>query len=140
MWSEMSKRIPSEPSTFDSRKDNRSRSMVNVASDHLMSPMVERQTLRMHAQTPGVFNNTANFNDSLESFNSILPATSPARLRTTGRNSDPGQRIQNYIEKLAIDSNSTFGASLQCFIECTIDSENPDPRLAIRNARQFITG
>lgn len=138
IWNETSKRVPSEPSsTFDSRKDNRSRSMLNVASEQ-MTPIMERQQFRLRAQTPGnVFNNHSNFNDSLDSFNTILPATSPARLRTT---TDPGQKIQNYIEKLAIDSTSTFGASLQCFVECTIDSDNNDPKLVIRNARQFITG
>lgn len=141
MWNEMSKQIPSDAgSTVDSRKDNRSRSMLNVASDLPGTPILERQR-HLRAQTPGVFNtNTSRLNDSLDSFNTILPATSPARLRNTDRNNDPSQRIQNYIEKLAIDSTSTFGASLQCFIECTIDSENSDPRLVIRNARQFITG
>lgn len=139
IWNEMSKRVPSEASnTFDSRKDNRSRSMLNVADHANMTPVMERHQFRLRAQTPGnVFNN--NFNDSVESFNTILPATSPYRLRTTNKN-DPGQRIQNYIEKLAMDSNNTLGASLQTYIECTIESENTDPRLVIKNARQFITG
>lgn len=127
IWNEMSKRVPSEQSTLNSQKDNRSRSMLNVASDHMASPMVERHNnFRLRTQTP-------NFNESLESFNCILPAASPARLRTCNKNTDPGQRIQNFIEKLALDSNNTFGASLQCFIECTIDSG-----LNLNNARLLM--
>jgi hypothetical protein len=50
------------------------------------------------------------------------------------------KRIQRYVEKLAVDPKNTFGGSLQLFIECTIDAEGSDPRVVVRNVRQFLNG
>lgn len=56
------------------------------------------------------------------------------------KSSDPGTRIQNYVEKIAKDTNTVFGATLRRFIECTIEAEECDPYVVIRNVRQFLNG
>lgn len=42
--------------------------------------------------------------------------------------------------RLAEDENTVFGATLKRFIECTVQSEEADPRVVVRNVRQFING
>ncbi|CAI4222896.1 unnamed protein product [Auanema sp. JU1783] len=51
-----------------------------------------------------------------------------------------GLVIQHYVEKLAQDSTTIFGATLRRFIECTVESDEADPSVVFRNVRQFLTG
>ncbi|CAD5231494.1 unnamed protein product [Bursaphelenchus xylophilus] len=142
-WSEVSKRIPSEPGTFDSRR-GKSSSLMNVNEDHrFMSPLLDTRSMKHRAMTPGMYGQS-HICDSMDELSmtlpSVLPAISPARLRSTDRMPDPGFRIQRYVEQLATDSSTTFGATLQQFIECTIDAGESDPHIVIRNVRQFLNG
>ena len=121
IWKEMSQRIPSEPSskagTFDPRK-MKSNSMMNVA----MNSLSRRKAV----------------NPQYSSMN-----TSPTRIRPSSARpptTDPGSRIQNYVEKMAKDTNTVFGATLRRFIECTIEAEECDPHVVVRNVRQFLNG
>ncbi|KAH7700049.1 Protein Sprint, partial [Aphelenchoides avenae] len=71
----------------------------------------------------------------------LSPVISPPRLRNThNKNSEPGVRIQKYVESLAADETTVFGATLQRFIECTVEAEESDPYVVIRNVRQFLNG
>ncbi|KIH53039.1 Ras association domain protein, partial [Ancylostoma duodenale] len=42
--------------------------------------------------------------------------------------------------RLAQDESTVFGATLKRFIECTVQSEEADPSVVVRNVRQFING
>ncbi|VDO74860.1 unnamed protein product [Haemonchus placei] len=42
--------------------------------------------------------------------------------------------------RLAEDESTVFGATLKRFIECTVQSEEADPNVVVRNVRQFING
>ncbi|CAD5225293.1 unnamed protein product [Bursaphelenchus okinawaensis] len=142
-WTEVSKRIPSEPGTFDSRR-GKSSSLMNVNEDYrFMSPLLDTRSMKHRAMTPGMYGQS-HLCDSMDELSmtlpSVLPAISPARLRSTDRMPDPGFRIQRYVEQLATDSTTTFGATLQQFIECTIDAGESDPHVVIRNVRQFLNG
>uniref|UniRef100_A0AC34GGX4 Uncharacterized protein n=1 Tax=Panagrolaimus sp. ES5 TaxID=591445 RepID=A0AC34GGX4_9BILA len=133
IWAEFSNRIPSEPSskasTFDPRKV-RSNSMMNVAGAGGGATTLTRRAL-----TP---------NNSSTSSSSAAAEMSPSqRLRSASARpplSDPGTRIQQYVESLAKDSNTVFGATLRRFIECTIEAEEPELNAQIRNVRQFLNG
>ncbi|KAE9556727.1 hypothetical protein FO519_000133 [Halicephalobus sp. NKZ332] len=121
VWTEMSQRIPSEPGskagTFDPRR-MKSNSMMNVAMNSL-----NRRRMMSPQQ---------------RSIN-----TSPTRLRSASARpptADPGTRIQNYVETIAKDTNTVFGATLRRFIECTIEAEECDPHVVVRNVRQFLNG
>ncbi|KAJ1352978.1 hypothetical protein KIN20_009513 [Parelaphostrongylus tenuis] len=48
--------------------------------------------------------------------------------------------LQSYVERLAEDQSTVFGATLKRFIECTVQSEEADPNVVVRNVRQFING
>ena len=120
IWKEMSQRIPSEPSskagTFDPRK-MKSSSMMNVAVNSLSRRAVNPQHSSMN--------------------------TSPTRIRPSSARppiTDPGTRIQNYVEVIAKDTTTVFGATLRRFIECTIEAEECDPHVVVRNVRQFLNG
>uniref|UniRef100_A0A914Z4A3 VPS9 domain-containing protein n=2 Tax=Panagrolaimus superbus TaxID=310955 RepID=A0A914Z4A3_9BILA len=131
IWAEFSNRIPSEPSskasTFDPRKI-RSNSMMNVAGAGGAA------TLTRRALTP---------NNSSTSSSSAQMSPSQQRLRSASARppiSDPGTRIQQYVESLAKDSKTVFGATLGRFIECTIEADEPELNAQIRNVRQFLNG
>ena len=128
IWAEFSNRIPSEPSskasTFDPRK-GRSNSMMNVAAS--------ATTLTRRALTPSNSNNHP----------STSAEISPSRIRSASARpplSEPGMRIQQYVESLAKDPTTVFGGTLCRFIECTIEAEECDPNVVIRNVRQFLNG
>ncbi|KJH49542.1 Ras association domain protein [Dictyocaulus viviparus] len=48
--------------------------------------------------------------------------------------------LQSCVERLAEDQSTVFGATLKRFIECTVQSEEADPNVVVRNVRQFING
>uniref|UniRef100_A0A7E4W3U7 VPS9 domain-containing protein n=1 Tax=Panagrellus redivivus TaxID=6233 RepID=A0A7E4W3U7_PANRE len=124
VWAEMSNRIPSEPSSKTSTIDHRkgkSSSLLNVAA--LGSGP---GTLTRRAYTPGGITSDAN------------PRQRSASARPPVN--EPGARIQAYVEGLAKDGNTVFGATLRRFIECTIEGEENDPNNVIRNVRQFLNG
>ncbi|KAI6223084.1 hypothetical protein M3Y99_01465500 [Aphelenchoides fujianensis] len=138
MWMELSRRIPSETNTLESNR-GRSASLLNV-SRPANSPLL----VRGRAQTPGAAFHSSRSHDALDDEEgggcSFLPAPSPARLRTVRRHEDPGFRIQQYVEQLAADCDTTFGRGLRVFVECTLDTKEKDPLVTIRNVRQFMTG
>lgn len=78
--------------------------------------------------------------DELSMNHTYLIQNGQSRLRQQNHLPDPGFRIQRYVEQLATNSLTTFGATLQQFIECTIDAGESDPHVVIRNVRQFLNG
>ncbi|KAK5975594.1 Vacuolar sorting protein 9 and Ras-association domain containing protein [Trichostrongylus colubriformis] len=78
---------------------------------------------------------------SLDDLPLSLPALSPNF--NSGRKSSQAESsaaIQSYVERLAEDESTVFGATLKRFIECTVQSEEADPSVVVRNVRQFING
>lgn len=78
---------------------------------------------------------------SLDDLPLSLPTLSPhlSSGRKTSQ-SESSMALQSYVERLAEDENTVFGATLKRFIECTVQSEEADPRVVVRNVRQFING
>ncbi|XP_056021245.1 uncharacterized protein LOC130054716 isoform X3 [Ostrea edulis] len=52
----------------------------------------------------------------------------------------PESRIVDYICRLSKDKNTTFGCTIENFIQCTLDSQETNPHHVTRNVRQFMTG
>ncbi|XP_025104587.1 LOW QUALITY PROTEIN: uncharacterized protein LOC112570384 [Pomacea canaliculata] len=52
----------------------------------------------------------------------------------------PGGKIHDYILRLSQDKNTTFGVTVENFIQCTVDSQDRNPYHVMRNVRQFMTG
>ncbi|XGW03625.1 hypothetical protein V3C99_015087 [Haemonchus contortus] len=78
---------------------------------------------------------------SLDDLPLSLPALSPNL--NSGRKTSQAESsaaIQTYVERLAEDESTVFGATLKRFIECTVQSEEADPNVVVRNVRQFING
>ncbi|PIO67688.1 hypothetical protein TELCIR_10552 [Teladorsagia circumcincta] len=78
---------------------------------------------------------------SLDDLPLSLPALSPNL--NSGRKTSQAESsaaIQSYVERLAEDESTVFGATLRRFIECTVQSEEADPSVVVRNVRQFING
>jgi hypothetical protein len=59
--------------------------------------------------------------------------------KTTLRGCDQSV-MSNTLYRLASDETTVFGATLRRFIECTIEAEECDPQVVIRNVRQFLNG
>ncbi|VDM68466.1 unnamed protein product [Strongylus vulgaris] len=78
---------------------------------------------------------------SLDDLPLSLPALSP-NLNSERKTSqtDSSTALQSYVERLAEDESTVFGATLKRFIECTVQSEEADPSVVVRNVRQFING
>ncbi|KAK7477736.1 hypothetical protein BaRGS_00031024, partial [Batillaria attramentaria] len=53
---------------------------------------------------------------------------------------DPGGKIREYIYKLSQDRGTTFGSTIENFIQCTVDSQDKNPHHVMRNVRQFMSG
>ncbi|XP_078592031.1 ras and Rab interactor 2-like isoform X2 [Branchiostoma floridae x Branchiostoma japonicum] len=53
---------------------------------------------------------------------------------------DSTTKIQEHIIKLAANKNSTFGLTIDNFIQCTQESAETSPAVVIRNVRQFMSG
>ncbi|XP_078672940.1 ras and Rab interactor 2-like isoform X1 [Branchiostoma floridae x Branchiostoma belcheri] len=53
---------------------------------------------------------------------------------------DSTTKIQEHIIKLADNKNSTFGLTIDNFIQCTQESAETNPAVVIRNVRQFMSG
>src|SRR3569623_433786 len=45
-----------------------------------------------------------------------------------------------YFLRLSQDDSTVFGSTLKRFIECTVEAEECDPQVVIRNVRQFLNG
>ncbi|XP_067659967.1 protein sprint-like isoform X2 [Haliotis asinina] len=54
--------------------------------------------------------------------------------------SNPGGNIREYIFRLSVDHNTTFGSTIDNFIQCTLESQERNPHHVMRNVRQFMTG
>ncbi|VDK80800.1 unnamed protein product [Cylicostephanus goldi] len=78
---------------------------------------------------------------SLDDLPLSLPALSP-NLNSERKTSqaESSAALQSYVERLAEDESTVFGATLKRFIECTVQSEEADPSVVVRNVRQFING
>jgi len=155
-WKEVSQRIPSDSSsskssTYDSRK-TKSSSLMNVAqasnstefhSANGHFPIGDSHSLQRRAFTPTVAH-TVPLSNSIDDFPTVIPSLSPVisppRLRNVQTNTDPARRIQQYVEKLSQDDSTVFGSTLKRFIECTVEAEECDPQVVIRNVRQFLNG
>uniref|UniRef100_A0A1I7YVT0 SH2 domain-containing protein n=1 Tax=Steinernema glaseri TaxID=37863 RepID=A0A1I7YVT0_9BILA len=144
-WNEMSQRIPSEPASKNSTYDRKSRS--SGCDDVSLNSLGRRRTLTpnnsdwiLTESTITLIDNQPHEKGDKGKAPTLSPILSPPRLRSTVDNSDPGIRIQSYVEKLAQDSSTVFGATLQRFIECTLESVECDPHVVIRNVRQFLNG
>lgn len=52
----------------------------------------------------------------------------------------PEYKIRGYICSLSQDRNTTFGCTIENFIQCTLESQDTNPHHVTRNVRQFMTG
>ncbi|CAG2232863.1 RIN2_3 [Mytilus edulis] len=52
----------------------------------------------------------------------------------------PEYKIREYICRLSQDRNTTFGSTIENFIQCTLESQETNPHFVTRNVRQFMTG
>ncbi|CAJ0924794.1 unnamed protein product, partial [Mesorhabditis belari] len=76
---------------------------------------------------------------TLQNLNSFSPLISSQRKKP--QTEEFGAiTIQKYVEKLAESSTTVFGATVRRFIECTVEGEECDPMVVVRNVRQFING
>ncbi|KAL8619629.1 hypothetical protein ACOMHN_019684 [Nucella lapillus] len=53
---------------------------------------------------------------------------------------NPGSKIRDYIFRLSQDRGTTFGSTIENFIQCTVESQERTPHHVMRNVRQFMTG
>lgn len=71
----------------------------------------------------------------------ILPVlANPRLLRHTAHNRQPDSKIREYIIRLSQDRGTTFGSTIENFIQCTLDSHETNPFVVTRNVRQFMNG
>lgn len=52
----------------------------------------------------------------------------------------PESKIIDYICRLSKDKSTTFGCTIENFIQCTLESQETNPHHVTRNVRQFMTG
>ncbi|XP_071078519.1 protein sprint-like isoform X3 [Haliotis cracherodii] len=63
-----------------------------------------------------------------------------SRSSSHSNSNNPGGKIREYIFRLSIDHNTTFGSTIENFIQCTLESQERNPHHVMRNVRQFMTG
>jgi Ras and Rab interactor 2/3 len=51
-----------------------------------------------------------------------------------------GASIRAYALQLASDKSTTFSQNIENFIQCTKESKERSPHVAMRNMRQFMSG
>ncbi|XP_077999139.1 uncharacterized protein LOC144452016 [Glandiceps talaboti] len=56
------------------------------------------------------------------------------------RKQDPSRKIQQLIIKMSTNMNSTFGSSVNNFLQCTKEGQETNPSVVMRNTRQFMDG
>ncbi|XP_074662107.1 uncharacterized protein LOC141914728 isoform X2 [Tubulanus polymorphus] len=79
--------------------------------------------------------------DSVTGRNSFFSSLSAPRLVSLkNRGKEPGIKICSFIHKLAMDHCTTFGVTIDNFIQCTTESCEKSPQVAMRNVRQFMSG
>ncbi|XP_022332135.2 protein sprint-like isoform X3 [Crassostrea virginica] len=59
---------------------------------------------------------------------------------STPRPRTPESKINDYICRLSKDKSTTFGCTIENFIQCTLESQESNPHHVTRNVRQFMTG
>lgn len=64
----------------------------------------------------------------------------PRLLKKPERNRNPDKHIHDYIMVLATDKTTTFGSTIENFIQCTLESSDLNPFNVTRNVRQFMNG
>ncbi|XP_053399353.1 uncharacterized protein LOC128557001 isoform X3 [Mercenaria mercenaria] len=64
----------------------------------------------------------------------------PRILNKSDRNRNPDRAIRDYIIGLSKDRTTTFGSTIENFIQCTSESPDTSPHNITRNVRQFMTG
>uniref|UniRef100_T1JA31 VPS9 domain-containing protein n=1 Tax=Strigamia maritima TaxID=126957 RepID=T1JA31_STRMM len=69
---------------------------------------------------------------------SFMPSTYIFMLRN--KNKDLGDSIREYVLRLSQDKSTTFGKTIENFIQCTLDSQETSPHIVMRNVRQFMSG
>ncbi|XP_060570576.1 uncharacterized protein LOC132728894 isoform X3 [Ruditapes philippinarum] len=71
----------------------------------------------------------------------IAPVLSQPRIvNKSDRNRNPDRAIRDYIISLSNDRSTTFGSTIENFIQCTLESADTNPHNITRNVRQFMTG
>ncbi|XP_070181044.1 protein sprint-like isoform X2 [Littorina saxatilis] len=76
----------------------------------------------------------------IQSVTSTLPNRGQLAAQRKQAARDPGSKIREYIYKLSQDRNTTFGSTIENFIQCTVESQEKTPHHVMRNVRQFMTG
>jgi Ras and Rab interactor 2/3 len=75
---------------------------------------------------------------------SIFPAqfSAPPRLQALRQRDggNTGASIRAYALQLAADKSTTFSQNIENFIQCTKESKERSPHVAMRNMRQFMSG
>ncbi|XP_035827670.1 uncharacterized protein LOC101853809 [Aplysia californica] len=64
----------------------------------------------------------------------------PDSRRNSSSMKSPGAKIKDYIVKLSSDTHTTFGSTIENFIQCTLESQETNPQHVMRNVRQFMNG
>ena len=60
-------------------------------------------------------------------------SANPRLLRHTAHNRQPDTKIREYIIRLSQDRGTTFGSTIENFIQCTLDSHETNPFIVTRN-------
>ncbi|ESO83484.1 hypothetical protein LOTGIDRAFT_236523 [Lottia gigantea] len=55
-------------------------------------------------------------------------------------NKGPGAKIKEYIFRLSQDRSLIFGSTIDNFVRCTLEGQETNPQIVMRNVRQFMSG
>ncbi|XP_061172752.1 uncharacterized protein LOC133182059 [Saccostrea echinata] len=69
-----------------------------------------------------------------------MPLSPAADENRDCKQSTPESKIIDYICRLSKDKKTTFGCTIENFIQCTLESQETNPHHVTRNVRQFMTG
>ena len=87
-------------------------------------------SMKLHLQR------TRSFKDKMDP---LLASPRLLALRSTC-NSQAGKKLQAFVLQLGRDTSTTFGRSLQHFLQCTREAKEQRAVPVLRNVRQFISG
>ncbi|KAK3093565.1 hypothetical protein FSP39_017349, partial [Pinctada imbricata] len=87
--------------------------------------------------------NVPSFPLNLPGLKNTIPPAHPVHtqfLQNKLKSSHPDSKIEEYICRLSRDHSTTFGSTIENFIQCTLESQETNPHHVTRNVRQFMTG
>ncbi|XP_059480304.1 protein sprint [Neocloeon triangulifer] len=112
-------------------------SLVHLSGDPLIPDEEDMTQNRsaMECKLPHL-SRTKSFKDRMD------PLLSPPRLQALRARDggSTGATIRAYALQLAADKSTTFAQNIENFIQCTRESKERSPHVAMRNMRQFMSG